>query len=65
MKQKNRQVGARKAGDHLTIARKHFTKCIEIIDDYNLRTEDITNSDCICDMAQLEQLLYEIEMEHP
>jgi hypothetical protein len=64
MSKKKRWVGARKANRQLSIARGHFNKAISIIDDYDIRTPEIDQADCVCDLAELETALYEIEDEH-
>jgi len=64
MSKKKRWVGARKANSQLSIAMTHYRRAIGIIDDYDIRTPEIDQADCICDLAELETALYEIEDEH-
>ena len=58
---KSKSVGARKANDQITIARSHYTKAMNIIDEYEIRTPEIEQADCTCDLAEIEYALMELE----
>jgi hypothetical protein len=62
MKHKNPKIGAEKAGKHITIAMNHLNKAVAIMREYGLYTKEAENSDCICDLAQLESYLIDVEM---
>jgi len=58
---KSKAVGARKANDQLALARKHYAKMYEIIQEYDILTPEIERADCVCDLAEIETALFELE----
>ncbi|HNX18569.1 MAG TPA: hypothetical protein PKM50_09635 [Methanoregula sp.] len=62
---KSKIVGARKAGEQLALARKHYTKMYSIIQEYKILTPEIDRVDCVCDLAEIETILMEIENSEP
>ena len=58
---KSKSVGARKAGDQLAIVMSHYQKMYSIIQEYGILTPEIDRADCICDLAEIETALMEME----
>ena len=60
-KVKSKAVGARKAADQLVMVREHYSRMYSIIQEYDILTPEIGRADCVCDLAEIEQALFEIE----